>query len=413
MDPRTTPAFLRGMTQSRSVTRRDAFRLAGLSAAGLALSACGVQGRKAAPPKKDAVADYWASKQKNGTLRFANWPLYIDKDGKKYPSLELFTADTGIKVTYAEAIQEMPVFFGKIQPQLAAGNDIGHDLMVMTNSIQLNRAIQLGYLVPLDHSRLPNFAANAGARFKNPVWDPGNAYTVPWAGGITGIAYNPEYVDEVTSIEDLWNPKYKGKVGMMSDTQEVANFGMFALGVDPDTSTEADWRRAGDRLRRQRDAGLVRKYYENDYIEALVRGDVWITMAWSGDVFQQVAEGKDLRFVVPAEGGTIWTDNLCIPKTAQNPVDALTLMDYVYQPKIAAMLVEYINYIAPVPATKDILAAKAAGEKGEDKEFLEQVATSPMIYPSDADMAKLRSYTVLSTAQEKVFEGIFQPITQG
>ncbi|GAA3114858.1 spermidine/putrescine ABC transporter substrate-binding protein [Planomonospora alba] len=413
MDPRTSPAFLRGMTRSRAVTRREAFRLAGLSAAGLALAACGVEGKKAAPPKKDAVAEYWASKKKNGTLRFANWPLYIDKDGKKYPSLELFTADTGIQVTYREDIQEMPAFFGKIQPQLAAGNDIGYDLVVLTNSIQLNRLIQLGHLVPLDHSRLPNFAANAGARFKNPVWDPDNTYTVPWAGGITGIAYNPKYVDGVTGIEDLWNPKYKGKVGMMLDTQEVANFAMFAQGVDPEKSTEADWRKAAAKLQQQRDAGLVRKYYESDYIDALVRGDIWICMAWSGDVFQQVAEGKDLRFVVPEEGGTIWTDNMCIPKTARNPVDALTLMDYVYQPQIAAMLVEYINYIAPVPATKDLLAAKAAKEKGEDKEFLEQVASSPMIFPSDADMARLRSYKVLSTAEEKVFEDIFQPITQG
>jgi spermidine/putrescine transport system substrate-binding protein len=421
MDPRTTPAFLRGMTQSRSVTRRDwsrvtrreAMRLAGLSAAGLALSACGVQGKKAAPPKKDAVADYWASKKKNGTLRFANWPLYIDKDGKKYPSLELFTADTGIQVSYTEAIQDTPSFFGKIQPQLAAGGDIGYDLMVLTNSIQLNKAIALGYLVPLDHSKLPNFAAHAAQKVKNPVWDPGNTYTIPWTVGLTGIAYNPKYVDEVTSINDLWNPKYKGKVGMMLDTQEVANFGMFALGIDPDKSTEADWRKAAAKLQEQRDAGLVRKYYENDYVDALVRGDVWITMAWSGDIFQQVAEGKDLKFVVPAEGGTIWTDNMCIPKTAQNPVDALTLMDYVYQPKIATMLVEYINYITPVPATKDLVLADAAKAKGEDKEALEQLAESPMIYPSDADMARLRSYKTLTPAEEKVFEDIFQPITQG
>ena len=188
---------------------------------------------------------------------------------------------------------------------------------------------------------------------------------------------------------------------------------MFALGIDPDKSTEADWRKAGEKLKQQRDAGLVRKYYENDYVDALARGDMWITMAWSGDIFQQVAEGKDLKFVVPEEGGTIWTDNMCIPKTAQNPVDALTLMDYVYQPKIATMLVEYINYITPVPATKDLVLADAAKAKGDDKESLEQIANSPLIYPSEADQAKLRSYKALTTAEEKVFESIFQPITQG
>ncbi|MFI6453113.1 spermidine/putrescine ABC transporter substrate-binding protein [Streptosporangium amethystogenes] len=413
MYSRTNPAFLRGMTQSRSVTRRDALRLGGMSAAGLALAACGVQGKKVEAPQQDAVAEYWGSKKKNGTLRFANWPLYIDKDGKRYPSLEMFEADTGIKVTYTEAIQDIPTFFGKIQPLLAANNDIGYDLMVLTNGLQLSKAIALGYLVPLDHSKLPNFAANATSVVKNPTWDPNNAHTVPWAGGLTGIAYNPKYVDEVKSIADLWNPKYKGKVGMMLDTQEVANFGMFALGIDPDKSTEADWKKAGEKLKQQRDAGLVRKYYENDYVDALARGDIWITMAWSGDIFQQVAEGKDLRFVVPEEGGTIWTDNLCIPKTSQNPVDALTFMDYVYQPKIATMLVESINYITPVSSAKDLVLADAAKATGKEKAALEQIAESPMIFPSEADMAKLRSYKKLDPGEEKAFEDIFQPITQG
>ncbi|MFI6508120.1 spermidine/putrescine ABC transporter substrate-binding protein [Streptosporangium sp. NPDC050855] len=413
MYPRTDPAFLRGMTQSRSVTRRDALRLGGLSAAGLALAACGVEGKKVAPPQRDAVAEYWASKKKTGTLRFANWPLYIDKEGKRYPSLEMFTADTGIKVTYQEAIQEVGPFFGKIQPLLAAGNDIGYDLMVLTNSIQLSRAIALGYLVPLDHSKLPNFAAHANSAVKDPPWDPDNAHTIPWTIGVTGIAYNPKYVDKVTSMADLWNPRYEGKVGMMLDTQEVANFAMFALGIDPETSTEADWKKAGAKLKEQRDAGLVRKYYENDYVDALARGDIWITMAWSGDIFQQVAEGKDLRFVVPEEGGTIWTDNMCIPKTAQNPVDALTLMDYVYQPKIATMLVEYINYITPVSATRELVLADADKATGEKKASLKQIAESPLIFPSEADLAKLRSYTTLTPAQEKVFQDIFQPITQG
>jgi spermidine/putrescine transport system substrate-binding protein len=411
MDPSTDPAFLRGLTHSR----RDAIKLAGLAAAGLALTACGVQGQKAAPPKADAVADYWANKKKNGTLRFANWPLYIDKEGKNFPSLQEFTKDTGIEVTYQEAIQDNSTWFGKIQPLLAANQDIGYDLMVMTNGLQLSRALALGYIQPLDHSKLPNFAANAAEKVKNPIWDPGNAHTIPWTIGVTGIAYNPEYVDgEITSIEELWNPKYKGKIGMMLDTQEVANFGMFALGIDPDKSGKADWEKSAAKLKEQRDAGLVRKYYENDYVDALVRGDVWITMAWSGDIFQQVAGGKDLRFVVPQEGGTIWTDNMCIPKTAQNPVDALTMMDYVYQPEIARMLVEYINYITPVPASKDLVLAHAEQEdKAAEKKALEAIANSPLIYPSEADQAKLRSYKTLSNEEEKFFEGLFQPITQG
>jgi spermidine/putrescine transport system substrate-binding protein len=329
-------------------------------------------------------------------------------------SLYQFTKQTGIKVAYQEAIQDNSTWFGKIQPQLAAGQDIGYDLMVMTNGIQLGRAMALGYLAPLDHAKLPDFAANAGAKYKNPSYDPGNAFTVPWQSGITGIAYNPKYVQgEVTSIQELWNPKYKGKVGMLLDSQEIANFGMFLLGIDPDKSAEADWRKAGEKLQEQRDQGLIRKYYENDYVDALVRGDIWITMAWSGDIYQQVAEGQDLKFVIPQEGGNIWTDNMCIPKTAQNPVDALAMMNFAYKPEVAAQLAEYITYITPVPSTQDIVREQAAEASGEDKKALELMADSPLVYPSEADLAKLRSYKTLTTAEEKVFEGIFQPITQG
>ncbi|MEU9886415.1 spermidine/putrescine ABC transporter substrate-binding protein [Sphaerisporangium sp. NPDC051011] len=410
-------AFLRGLTQSRtrsSLTRRDALRLGGLSAAALGLAACGVQGKKVEPPKASAAAGYWADKKKNGVLRWANWPLYMEKKGNSYPTLEAFTKDTGIQVTYQEAIQDNSTWFGKIQPQLAAGQDIGFDMMVITNGIHLGRAMALGYLVPLDHSKLPTFNANVGAKYKNPSYDPGNTYTVPWQSGLTGIAYNPKYVDgDITSIEELWNPKYKGKVGMMIDTQEIANFALFALGIDPDKSVQADWEKAGQKLQQQRDAGLVRKYYENDYVDALVRGDIWMCMAWSGDIYQQNAEGQDLKFVVPKEGATIWTDNMCIPKTAQNPVDALAMMDYVYKPEIAAHLAEYITYITPVPSAQEIIKADAAKASGDDKKALEMAATSPLIFPAESDMARLRSYKSLTTAEEKAFEGIFQPITQG
>ncbi|WP_226874687.1 polyamine ABC transporter substrate-binding protein [Microbispora sitophila] len=415
-DPyRQDAALLRGMTQRR-LGRRDAFRLAGLSAAGLALAACGVQGKGTARPTSSAQAQsevekYWSGKTKNGHVDFANWPLYMDP---KQPELKQFTKQTGITVTYKEVIQDNPSWFAKIQPQLAAGQSIGYDLMVVTNGLHFTQLVQLGYLVPLDHSKLPNFAANAGARYKNESFDPGNVYSIPWASGMTGIAYNPKYVDTPpTSMADLWNPKYKGKVGMMSDSQEIANFGLFALGIDPDKSTEADWEKAAAKLQEQRDAGIVRKYYDQAYIDPLAKGDIWLTMAWSGDVFQKnVSDGTDLKFVIPQEGATIWTDNMMIPKTATNPVDAIMLMDFFYDVNVAAHLAEYINYVTPVPAAKEIIAADAAKATGEDKKLLDMVAGSELVFPTEEDYAKLRSYKNFKTPQEqKKFESIFQAIT--
>ncbi|MEV4112000.1 spermidine/putrescine ABC transporter substrate-binding protein [Nonomuraea sp. NPDC049695] len=392
------------------VTRRQALRVAGFSAAGLALAACGVQGQKAAPPKADAVKDFWAKQTKHGKVVFANWPEYMPED---QAPLKKFQQATGISYEYKEVIQENAEFFGKADPVLRAGQPLGYDIVVMTNGVQLQHMIDLGYATPLDHAQLPNFEANAGQKFKERAYDPGNKYTVPYTSGVTGIAYNTKYVDDdITSIEALFDPKYKGRVGMMSDAQEIGNFAMFALGIDPEKSSEADWKKAGEKLKAQRDAGIVRKYYDQSYIDAVAKGDVWVSMAWSGDVFQRQLAGEPVKFVVPEEGGTIWTDNMLIPKGAANPVDALMLMDYLYQPVVAAELDEFIQYVTPVPAVQDLMREKAKTAEGKDKKALEDMVDSPLMFPSEADYAKLRSYTPLTTQQEQVFNPIFQSVTQ-
>ncbi|HEU5023931.1 MAG TPA: spermidine/putrescine ABC transporter substrate-binding protein [Spirillospora sp.] len=408
------PAFLRGLTRPRlarsTASRRDVLRLMGAAGAGLALSACGVkgQGGKEKVTQTD-VQKYWAGKAQTGKLDWANWPGYMEDD---HSTIKAFEKATGIKVDYKEVIQEMGPWFGKIQAPLAAGQSIGFDLMVMTNGIQLEQARQLGYLAPLDQSRLKNFQANAGATFKNPSYDPGNAFTVPYESGITGIAYNTKYVkEEITSIAQLFDPKYKGRVGMMGDSQELGNFGMFLLGIDPEKSTQADWEKAAAKLREQRDKGIVRKYYNQDYVDAVSKGDVWMTMAWSGDVYSMTS--PDVRFAIPKEGGTIWTDNMCIPKTASSPVDAITLMDWLYVPENNAPLTEFVNYITPVPGVKQVVAADAAKATGQEKKDLTRLSTSPLVFPTDADMQRLRHYRRLTQAEETQYQKIFEPIAKG
>lgn len=382
----------------------------GASGAVSFLAACGVEGQGGKEKAGEGdVREYWSGKAQNGRLKWANWPGYMQDDRE---TIKAFEKETGIEVTYREVIQEMGPWFGKIQAPLAAGQSIGFDLMVMTNGIQLERCRQLGYLAPLDHAKLPNFAANAGERFKNPSYDPGNRFTIPYESGVTGIAYNTKYVkDEITSIAQLFDRKYEGRVGMMGDSQELGNFGMFMLGIDPETSTKADWEKAAAKLREQRDSGIVRKYYFQDYVDAVSTGDVWLTMAWSGDVYSLTS--PDVKFVVPEEGGTIWTDNLCIPKTAENPVDALALMNWLYVPENNAPLTEFINYMPPVPATQQLLADKAEKATGADKKDLTRLSTSPLIFPTEADLARLRHYRRLTQAEEAEYQKIFEPIPKG
>ena len=282
-------------------------------------------------------------------------------------------------MTYKEVIQDDSSFFAKIHPQLSSGQSTGYDIMVITDGLEFSELVNLGEVIPLDQTRLKNFYKYSGTPYQHRSFDPGNVYSAPWASGSTGIAWNPKYVKTPpTSINDLWNPAYAGHVGMMSDPQEIANFGLFKIGVSPVKSTEADWRNAAAVLQQQKSAGIVRQYYDQSYINALSKGDTWITMAWSGDIFQQnLSAGTNLQFTVPKEGGTLWTDNMMIPKYAQNPVAAMELIDWYYKPQIAAMVTEAINYITPVPSVQGIIQADAAKATGSDKATLEQVANRP------------------------------------
>ena len=409
------PALLRGLTQRR-FGRRDALRAGGVSALAMALAACGVKGtgaQTAASVAPDAVAKYWAGKTSTKHVDFANWPLYMDP---KHPELKKFTAETGIAVNYQEVIQEMGPWFAKVQPQLKAGESIGYDLMVITNGIQFGQFKDSGYLAPLDHSKLPNYLANAAKSYANEAFDPGNQYSVPWTSGITGIAYDPSKVTRpITKLADLWDPAFKGKVGMFTDTQELGNFGMMVLGIDPAKSTADDWQKAADKLKEQKSSGVLRNYYDQSYIDALGKGEVWITQAWSGDVFQKnVSDGTNFKFVIPEEGGTIWTDNFAIPITAKSPVDAMTLIDFFYKTDIAASLAEYINYVCPVPSAQAQIKADAAKLSGDDKTAMEAIADSPLVFPQEADYAKLHYYRDFPTpAEQQAYQKIFQPIVLG
>ena len=229
----------------------------------------------------------------------------------------------------------------------------------MTNSSPpLGYLIDFGWLIPLDRSMMTNFNKYAGPLIKNPSWDPGNKYTMAWQSGWTAIGYNSSVVKNPgTSVDILFDTKYSGKIGMMSDPQELGSVGLLAIGVEPATSTESEWAKAAKKLQQQKSDGLVRAYYDQSYIDHLKNGDIVVSQAWSGDIFQADLNSKyrDLKLLIPDEGGMFWTDNMCIPMYAQNPKDAMTLMDFFYNPQVQAVVEYYNDYVCPVPAAKQVL----------------------------------------------------------
>ena len=422
------PSVWRGLTQRR-MSRRGVLASAGAGGLAAFLAACGVKGQVATggstPAGGVGTAAWWAKQKLNHKVNFANWPYYIDVLNGKHPSLEHFTATTGIKVNYTEPISDNLPFYAKIRPSLQAKQYTGFDIIVMTNnSPPLGYLIDFGWLVPLDHSMMTNFSKYAGPLVKNPSWDRGNKYTMAWQSGWTAIGYNSKSIPNPgTSVDILFDKKYAGKVGMMSDPQELGSVGLLKIGVDPANSTESDWSKAAKALKQQKSDGIVRAYYDQSYIDHLKNGDIMVSQAWSGDIFQADLNSKyrDLKLLIPSEGGMFWTDNMCIPMYAQNPKDAMTLMDYYYDPQVQAVVEYYDDYVCPVPAAKQVLQSPSGWAKTGLKEMSPSIglptsttANAPTVFPNQQYVQNSRPYYQYKSQEElNAWNNLFLPITQG
>jgi spermidine/putrescine transport system substrate-binding protein len=423
------PALWHGL-MSRRVSRRSVLRAGGLTAGaaavgtGLAslLAGCG-NGTPAAAVTDVVGSQAWWDKQRlHHTVNFANWPDYIDVLNGKHPTLAHFTALTGINVSYSEPVSDNVTFYNSIKPSLERRQYTGYDIIVTTtNSPALGELISKGWLTPLDQNMMSNFRRYGGRLTENPPWDPGNIYTMAWQSGWTAIGYNAQAVtDPGTSVGILFDTKYAGKVGMMSDTEELGSVGLLAIGVEPATSTEADWRKAATFLQKQKSAGIVRGYYDQSYIDKLKSGEIVVSQAYSGDIFQANLQQQyqDLRLLMPVEGGMFWTDNMCIPLYAQNPKDAMTLMDYFYQPDVEAVVEYYNDYVCPVPGARQELlhptgwaATALASMRSEIGEPPSYTADSPLVFPTPQYQARSRNYYQFENAEQlAVWNGLFQPI---
>jgi spermidine/putrescine transport system substrate-binding protein len=391
------------MTEPRldPITRRQLLRRA--AAGGMVLSvpsilaACGGGGGIAAQTGSGGGASTEVKQQLADTLVFANWPLYIDQKGKKRPSLDEFTADTGVSVRYIEEVNDNEEWFGKYQAQLAQGQDIGRDLTVLTDWMAA-RMVRLGYVQKKDKSAIPN-EANLVATLQHPTWDPNREYSLPWQSGMTGIAFNKKETGPVTSIEQLLtDPKLKGKVTCLTEMPDCMGLVMQSNGDDPTKVDPAAFDKAISTLQDAVDSGQIRRFTGNDYGDDLSSGNVAAAMAWSGDVVQLQLDNPDLEFVLPDAGGMIWTDNMLIP-TGGDVFTASTYMNFVYDPKVAAEIEDWVNYICPVEGAKDELLKIDPG-----------VAKNPLIFPTEDMLANVKSFDP-EAADNPDYKEKFQAVT--
>jgi spermidine/putrescine transport system substrate-binding protein len=330
-----------------------------------------------------------------GNLSVLNWPLYIDKKSKKD-----FPAQTGIDLKYSESLNDNNEFFAKYQRQFSQGQYPGFDIAVPT-SWMAKRLIDLKYVQKLPLDDIPN-ASNLVPGFQNPVWDPSGEYTLPWQTGMTGLAYNIKVTGrELHSVEDLFDPKFKNKVGMLLEMRDTLGLALFSEGIDPATVTYKKAKPALDKLQKAVDKGQVRRFTGNDYQDDLVDGNFAVCVGWSGDVSQLTLDNPDLRFVIPDEGGMRWADTMTWIASAKRRAQVAAWMNYFYDPANAARVESFIGYIPPVANVAEPLAA-----------INPELATSPLIFPPEDVQSRLTTFNQeLSPKDEEKLDARFSEIT--
>jgi spermidine/putrescine transport system substrate-binding protein len=386
--------LLRNPLTRRRILQRGA--AGALSASALAyLAACGTDepsgGEQSAEEEKTIPKGKIAD-----SLYIANWPLYIDEERS---ALKSFQQKHGTKIKYVEEINDNTEFFGKVRQQYDQGQSGGRDIHVVTDWMAA-RMIRLGYVQKFDKSTMPTADKNLIERLKSPPFDPKRDYSMPWQSGLTGIIYRKDLVKrEPKSVDDLFDPAYKGKVTMLSEMRDTVGIVAASLGADPEKATVDEFMKAIDKIQEAADSGQIRGFTGNEYIKDIPKGDSVVIIGWSGDAVQLKADNPNIEFILPETGGMLWTDNMQIPVGAPHAYTAEKFIDYVYQPEVQAPIEAYVNYICPVNGVKEIL------EKDDP-----DIANNPLIFPDTAFLENTHIFRGLKPEEERELDDAFQRV---
>jgi spermidine/putrescine transport system substrate-binding protein len=389
------PSLLARLATNRTSRRR--FIGGGAAAAAAAilgpafLAACGSD---SGTPSSSSTAD--DGKPAAGELRVSNWPLYM-ADG----FVAAFQTASGLTVDYKEDFNDNEQWFAKVKEPLSRKQDIGADLVVPTEFMAA-RIKGLGWLNEISEARVPN-RKNLRQDLLDSKVDPGRKFTAPYMTGMVGLAYNKAATGrDIKGIDDLWDPAFKGRVSMLSDTQDGLGMIMQSQGNSPANPTKETVQKAVDLVREQKDKGQIRRFTGNDYADDLAAGNIAVAQAYSGDVVQLQADNPDLNFVIPESGGDWFIDTMVIPYTTQNQAAAEAWIDYVYDRANYAKLVAFVQY---VPVLSDMT--------DELNKVDPALAKNPLVTPPESATANLKSWAPLTDEQTQEFNTLYAAVTGG
>ena len=391
------------MRSSRTVSpvsRRTFLQGASLSAlavGGGLVSGCGTTGAKV--DKDECTSTDKSDTEKR--LAFSNWPQYVDPvKAKDTSTLEKFEQETGITVDYQTDVNDNEQFYSKVAPQLKECRSTGRDVFALTDWMAA-RMIDLGWLQELDHGNMPNVEANLLDSLTSPTWDPERKYSVPWQSGMTGICYNSDLVEPVTSFEQLLTrPDLKGKVTLLTEMRDTMTFLLLMQGANPEDFTDEEFTAAIEELQKYVENGQVRRFTGNDYLDDLKSGDVAACEAWSGDI-PQLGDAKYIW--VPAEEGVaLWSDNMLVPNRATHKTNVEKLINFYYDPVNAAKLAAWNYYFCPVKGAEDHIA-----------EFDESAVGNELIFPTSQTLEDGYVFMGLDDKQEQKYQQMFNEVQGG
>jgi spermidine/putrescine transport system substrate-binding protein len=381
------------------LSRRHVLQGAGIGAGALALAACAPAGSTAPTPAEDNSAN-------DPTVVWGNWPAYIDEDDAgDSPTLMRFEEESGIAVEYRVDIDDNNTFYGTIKDQLALGQYPGYDVFCPTDWL-VARLIRFGYVQELDAANIPN-KANLAPALLNPDFDPGRTMSLPWQNGFAGLAWDTEALPAgLESVDDLWKPELKGKVTVLSELRDTMGLLLLAQGVDisSDSWGSDEFAAAIAVLEEHVTSGQIFGIKGNEYMQDFIAGDAIAGICWSGDITVLNAEVgyERFKFVLPDTGGTLWGDTFVVPMGSTRKTNAETLMNYYYEPEVAAEVAAWVNFITPVVGAAEVAA-----------DLYPELAENQLIFPNEETLSNAHIFRSLTSAEDQEFNAEFQRVELG
>lgn len=387
---------VRAVVAAAGRLRGRSFRLAGVItvaiSAALLLSACGSgSGSDGEDPQVAHGGDFEGT-----SWTFSNWPLFIDDK-----TIDQFDRKFDVETKYVEDINDDNEFFSKLQPMLASGKSGDRSAIVLSDWM-LKKMDDLGYLQQIDPEAIPTVTRNLVSTLADRGVDPKMEFSVPYQAGMTGLVVDTRSAPDVHSVNDLFDPRYKGRVGFLSQMDQTIPPVLAAMGIDPEEATKDDWLKAIDLLKKQVDSGQIRGFYGNNYITEFASGNLVAGLGYSGDVNMLRKDNPNLEWRMPEQGCVLWTTSYAIPVGAPNPAAALGFLNYIYQPEVAAQIAEYVQYMPPVAGVKEVVARTDP-----------KLAKDPLMFPSEEFVSECFPALLPAGEDETEVKRAFDRMMQG